>query len=509
MRKKGFSLFELMMVLAIASSISFMRFQDLKKEQENVLAHAVGQQIKQIGSAVNGYINIHYDKLSTLTSVSTGTGTDPGPRTCSTTASTCIITYQTLINEGLLPSSFNGINANRSGYDIILKRQGTSPNYLINGLITTNNTWVEGGKVRYDLLGKAMQSAGVDSGMSKTSTTVSGYAGTWNEQSSKYTTINKTGLLGYRVGYDSAMYSVFLRRDGTLPMTGDLNMGGQNINNTKNISASGTTISGTLKSIGETSVGTDLTVSGISNLKGATNISNNLTVTGNEKVNGTLVSNSRITGKEIYSNSETYTTNWFRTMGDGGIYFQKYGGGWNMTNTSTINAYGGKNVQTTGGFYGGYLKSTGNIDATGNITSSGQVKGSTLVSTGRSTVGEFIQINGVASAGNRCSPNGLQGRANTGVILSCVNGVWTSAGLSSSSIYYGAVKCDNKNGQSIAYCPAGTKLLSGGHVLTSWRNDDGRNSPDSSYPDASSNAWHVSPPGKFGGCMKAVALCSH
>ena len=63
------------------------------------MASAVGQQMKQIGEAVNGYINIRYDKLSTLSNAA-GTGTDPGPRTCS--GSGCEITYQTLINEGLL-----------------------------------------------------------------------------------------------------------------------------------------------------------------------------------------------------------------------------------------------------------------------------------------------------------------------------------------------------------------------------------------------------------------------
>lgn len=256
-RKQGFSLLELILVLGIASAVSFMKFQDLKHEQENIQAKAVGEQIKQVGEAVNSYISIRYDKLSTLTA-STGTGTDPGPRTCS--VSVCTITYQTLINEGLLPARFTGINVNKSPYTIQLKREGTGPNYIVNGLVTTNNTWVEGDKVRYDLLGKAMQAAGVDSGMSKTTSVLSGYSGAWTANSSDFTAVNKTGLLGYRVGYDSSMYSIYLRRDGTLPMTGDLNMGSNSINNAQDITASGTTTSGTLKSTGDTNVGGNLTV---------------------------------------------------------------------------------------------------------------------------------------------------------------------------------------------------------------------------------------------------------
>lgn len=46
----------------------------------------------------------------------------------------------------------------------------------------TTAIWNEGGKVRYDLLGKAMQSAGIDSGMTRSPTVASGYGGQWNEK---------------------------------------------------------------------------------------------------------------------------------------------------------------------------------------------------------------------------------------------------------------------------------------------------------------------------------------
>lgn len=154
---------------------------------------------------------------------------------------------------------------------------------------------------------------------------------------------------------------------------------------------------------------------------------------------GTMNASGRITGGDIYSNSETYTQNWFRTMGDGGYYFQKYGGGWYMTDTDTVRAYNGKNVATTAGFYGGYIKSSGNIDASGNISgnglygnyihSNGQLDAAgQIISGSRLTTNEYFQINGVAGAGNGCAPNGLQGRAGDGSLLSCVNGVWRAAG---------------------------------------------------------------------------------
>ena len=50
--KKGFSLLELILVLGVGTMVAFMKFQDMKNEQEQILATAVGQQMKQIGEAV-------------------------------------------------------------------------------------------------------------------------------------------------------------------------------------------------------------------------------------------------------------------------------------------------------------------------------------------------------------------------------------------------------------------------------------------------------------------------
>lgn len=411
---KGFSLLELTLVLGIGTVIAFVKFQDMKTNQENMIADTVGNQIKQVGEAVNRYISIHYDRLSTLSS-SSSQSSDPGPRTCSSNG--CEITYQTLVNEGFLPVGYTGVNMQKSSYKIMLKRSGTAPNYVINGLITTTSPWLEGERYRYDLLGKAMQVAGIDSGMTKSAALVSGLQGAWTETSSAFNNITAAGLLAYRVGYDSSMYSVYLRRDGTLPMTGNLNMGNQDINNARNIAAAGTITTEVLRTGGAAEIGTKLDVGGVATLN------SDLNVAGNGQVNGNLNSNNSVSGTTITSRGETYTNNWFRAMGEGGIYFQKYGGGWYMTDTNTITAYAGKNIQTAAGVYGGYVHSTGNIDAVGQVYGAGGV-----VSGGRTTVGEYLQLNGVAYAGNGCSPNGLQGRAVDGSILSCTNGVWKEGG---------------------------------------------------------------------------------
>lgn len=239
--KKGFTLIELILVIGVGLAMSFTAFQSMSHKQEQLKASIVGQQIKNVGEAVNVYVSNHYDALSTLSN-STGTTTDVGPRTCTAASSSCVITTTTLTNEGLLPPTFSGKNAFNSTYTIVLKRSGTSPYYTISGLVTTTDPWKGPGNViRYDWLGTAMQSAGLDSGMTRDiATRVNGYNGQWVVDNTSYSNITQLGQLAYITGYGSNSYSVYLRRDGVLPMTGQLNMNGNDIGNARNITASGT-----------------------------------------------------------------------------------------------------------------------------------------------------------------------------------------------------------------------------------------------------------------------------
>lgn len=258
------------------------------------------------------------------------------------------------------------------------------------------------------------------------------------------------------------MYSIYLRRDGTLPMTGNLNMGGQNIYNAQNITAAGTTMSGTLKSTGETQVGTTLTVGSNASVGGDItalgNVYSGLSViaNGNMATNGLspgdhpagwggglrtwdIIAGGTIatlkpgtTGTDaqfaaminkdgyIYASGnifsgQTITANGSISTGDS-VYARNsiYTG-----NESSTKAYMNKD----GNIYGsGNAQLDGNINANGNINSYSQITASQ-----RLTTGEFLQINGVANVGWGCSPNGLQGRAANGAILSCVNGIWKAA----------------------------------------------------------------------------------
>ena len=464
---KGFSLLELTLVLGVGSLMAFIKFQDMRNEQETVMANAVGSQIKQIGEAVNRYISVRYDKLSTLSNAA-GNGSDPGPRTCSD--SSCEITYRTLINEGFLPASYTGENINKTGYRIILRRDGTAPNYVINGLVITSDAWKDGSKFRYDLLGKAMWAAGIDSGMTKTPTEASGYGGQWSEKSSDYKSIISEGLLAYRVGYNSSMYSVYLRRDGTLPMTGNLNMGGQDINNTKNITATGTTTSGILRSTGDTNVGGRLTVAATGSFGGNIGVKGISPEAQPAGYIGGVISPDYYAQAGMYiakTGTAVSDANWaFAANREGNLKVSNdinagrniIAGNWLIAHNGGGNTMfiGGDNAPGANGTVGNdyeirmdtakvltlwntvttndrkqtvldvwgtqHIAGNLNVDASkgsnGNISASGNLNGNRL------TANEYVQINGVATIDAACSPNGLIGRDGSGEILYCKDGQW-------------------------------------------------------------------------------------
>ncbi|PKO57681.1 MAG: hypothetical protein CVU24_18530, partial [Betaproteobacteria bacterium HGW-Betaproteobacteria-18] len=138
---------------------------------------------------------------------------------------------------------------------------------------------------------------------------------------------------------------------------------------------------------------------------------------------------------------------------DNGRAFMWTGGAWsalavdqngNLTVPGTLTAAGGKVIAWNAVGEGGVLQLVGangtsmylesnngkfrlvnspwsaeifSVDQSGNV-----------VANGRLTTNEYVQINGTATEGTACSPNGLVGRDGTGLLLSCQSGSWQKQG---------------------------------------------------------------------------------
>lgn len=467
----GFTLIELILALGVGVMVSFIKFQDMKNEQDLMKASAAGEQMQRIGYAVNNYISLRYDKLSTLTS-SSSQSNDPGPRTCS--GSTCTITIQTLKNEGILPNSYVDSNVFRSPYSIIINRSGSSPNYIIDGLITTSAAWIESGNnPRYDLLGYAMQKAGIDSGMTKSGTKADGYNGSWSESSSSFSNITKPGQLVFRAGYNASLYSAYLRRDGTLPMTGNLNMGANDINNAKNITASGTGNFG-----GNVTSGGNVTAA--AQVIAHNGYGDTITLGGDAAGNDYEIRLGTAKQLTLYSPSAgNYTTvlqvnrntKIDQRLGLMGYDPNELPSGWGG-GLRTLDVYAAGTVGTgSGGTVNAYMNSSGNIYASNDINAGHQVNAQYVWASGnlnsnyihsngnidadrRINAGEFVYINGQATIGAGCSPNGLIGRTSEGRAVSCVNGAWQAVGSFTRTGCYNVGNHDGRNFNP-EYCNVG------------------------------------------------------
>lgn len=277
------------------------------------------------------------------------------------------ITTTMLKNTGYLQASVADRNSFGQAYSVLAIEP--TPNKLQTLVVTTGGETISESSIR-----RIAKQVGARGGyVSNNDTTkVEGSFGGWRVPLASYGVSPGAGHLATALFFDDgALTDNYLYRNSVAGhpevnrMNTSIDMGGNNLNNTGTVNAA------------------------------AANITGNASISGNATVGGT------IKGQTADITGETYTGGWFRTRGDSGWYNEKWVGGWYMSDPTWVRSYANKNVYT-----------------------GGEMRGGKLTSEGRTEVGEFLQLNGVATEGAGCSPNGLVGRSSIGVALSCQSGVW-------------------------------------------------------------------------------------
>src|SRR5260363_4080 len=129
--------------------------------------------------------------------------------------------------------------------------------------------------------------------------------------------------------------------------------------------------------------------------------SGNVNAVGNIQTNGSMRAQGNVQAENAGIRGDTATGGWFKTLGDGGWYNQKWQGGWMMNDPIWLRSIADKNIYT-----------------------GGMVQGGAVHTNGRLSTGEYVQIDGIARAGEWCAPNGLLGRDDDGALLACQVGRW-------------------------------------------------------------------------------------
>lgn len=212
----GFTLIELLLVLGIGAIATTIAVQVARRDGDNARASAAADQMKEVSIALSSYITRNYSAGANLTGAAVST-----------------VTILQLQAANLLPAVFKANNVFGSPYSIRVVRSGVAPAWILTGLVASTNPWLdEAGRPRYDLLGTAVRKMGAQGGMTFFSAAnMSGLDGGWALSSVQYPNINIAGQLGIRTFFGQQYDDIYLRRDGTLPMLGDLDMGGRTVNN--------------------------------------------------------------------------------------------------------------------------------------------------------------------------------------------------------------------------------------------------------------------------------------
>lgn len=449
---RGVSLISMAIVLGIvliAAPIGLERYSNYIEEQTWVVT---ATHLSTVSQGARRYVKDNYDAL--LNQVKGG--------------GNVTVTGQTLRDKGYLPAGFSLTNNNAQTYILAVTRNPTQTDKLVAFVLTSGGQDIAFKGQRYI----AQNTSGLG-GYIYPANIANGAGGGWQVNLSS---LGLSGQSGHLAAY----------------LTSDVLAGGAEesdrlyrfqVNGRPDLNKMHTAI--------------DM---GANDLNNANVVDAN---TGNFKqnVNGQNVyASADMSANRLAANSSVWSGGWIGAVGDvrsdTGWLISKHGKGW-------------LNEDHGGGLYmddNDWIKS---VNGKG-IYTSGQLKGGTVRADGRASVGEYLQLDGTANAGWGCSPNGLVGRTPEGILLSCQNGIWKSLGALDTFNATGGEQCQNLK-ESRAYCPAGTKLVSGGYRLSRWTNESANhNSPDAAYPDIGSNSWVVVTPNNQGRttCFQAIAVCT-
>lgn len=380
-----------------------------------------------------------------------------------------ILTGATLRTQGYLPAGFSLTNDSGQTYQLAVAKDPGQAGQLVAFVLTTG-----GSEIPYKGLRQIASDTDGMGGYVWPANTATGADGGWQAKLSDYGLSGQQGRLAAFLSADALgtdadesdrlyRYQVTGRPDLNRMHTA-IDMGGNNLNNAATVNAQTGNFSGTV-SAANVSASEDITAK------------RNIGANGNVTAGNTITANS-----DIGSNN-----GWIITNNDKGWINQTHGGGFTMTDNDWIRAVNNKNIYTGGQVRGGSVRSDSDISGAG-----------------------VLRQDQVNTQGAACNIWGAISHDSVGAVLSCQSGVWKlqSVPLDTFTVQSGGT-CANLTVQA-AVCPAGSKMISGGWIMTRWGEGGQHNNPDSSYPDPGSNSWIITTPNNQSdpSCFVSVANCA-
>lgn len=236
--KKGFTIIELMLSIGIIMGLGVLELQRIKKESEALDARRAGEEMKTLSDALTEFAKNNAISLQSM-----------GHPSCAVVAAdVCKIDWNALVLANLLPSAsaaFNSaIKSNMTGYIRRVAPSGgasSTAQYNLEVLVKTDAPWTWSGNpmasdFAYTKLNAAAKAIGPAGGVSNGQ--VTGLYGAWTVPYINYPGLSD-GLLVARTDVQAQALSAYLPLNGSLAMTGPLNMGNYRVNDVKDIQLMG------------------------------------------------------------------------------------------------------------------------------------------------------------------------------------------------------------------------------------------------------------------------------
>lgn len=209
--------------LSVLAAANLANVEVNRTALRQTVGKAQGKQLDVLATATDNY------SIANFLVLTSGSGQIvKADGSAGTVATPLAPTVTELANLGYLQSNFNATNYFGGAYKVSLAKlpNGCSyPNCSIGGTVSLTNAVMKSssGVVDGTILGAAVQQIGADGGYSTPGAigTIVGLNGGWNTANPAGSV---AGILAERVGQGSQRFTAFLRRDGTLPMTGPLSL---------------------------------------------------------------------------------------------------------------------------------------------------------------------------------------------------------------------------------------------------------------------------------------------